>query len=205
MCSQATLHTLTEGVVNTSEIAEEILAPDQVRRRLQTASVWISALDCRPPKTDHGVPPPEAQSAHNPVSGPLAKPAGLPGLGTPVRQLAQTEITTTSDRTHPRAGLQPLAHGGPQFARAALAHSRRRRTQRRLGVRTEDHGLRPVPPPRCLASMVTPGIMSLRPPSRLNHAMSRQNSHHRPTRVRSRSTAISARTSAVSLPVKPRP
>ena len=56
-----------------------------------------------------------------------------------------------------------------------------------------------------MASMVTLAIMSLSPPSGLNQPMSRQNSRDSPARVGCGSTAISARSSAISPAVKSRP
>ena len=66
-------------------------------------------------------------------------------------------------------------------------------------------GGRTMTPSRCMASMVTFAIMSLRPPSGLSQPMRRQNSLDSAARVGCGSVAIRARSSAISSAVKSRP
>ena len=62
-----------------------------------------------------------------------------------------------------------------------------------------------IKPSLCMASMVTPAIMSLSLPSGLNQPMRRQNSFDRAWRSSSGGSAMSARSNAISPAVKSRP
>ena len=126
-----------------------------------------------------------------------------------------SEVVVAGDELVPEPAFPGAVHDGAEVERADLVEGRRARGTAAARCRSEGDGLGPAPlppgggssmrPSRCMASMVTRAIMSLRPPSGLSQPMRRQNSIDRARRLSCAGPATSARRSAISSAVKSRP